>query len=339
MASVLGDTIGSAMSAVIGKFFDTFLVFLTKGGEKECPANMQRIQDGMRVYCRAKWRGDDTWLKAQSDKADEDSIYFKPSKRAEDRQIVSAKNCPPGMFPFNGSCWASCPPNFERQEVPYSQAEKDKASASKQTLKKRYRCVAQCEKDWHVYNWTNTGNALFNQGIPDLSEYCYHAPPDPDYGEVWEDIARNMPYTLETPISETQDWPGARAPRLDPETHKPVTSDEHFPARGVYAQRKHFQMPAAVDPLPCTDPYKSTPSGRCVKSCDAGYDLYGELCFKTTAQCPADWVEDGDSHTFCRPKTVPMPRYWSILQIVLALAVIAAVAAVIGRAVTRPRTG
>lgn len=324
-SSVIG-AIADGVGQVIGVTFERLGTFLSRGAEKGCGPYEERVnlQNGG-IICRGKWPDDSTrpnWLIADSGVIEAPKIHYKPAIRAEDRMIASNKNCEPGTFAYNGACWSACTPEFERQLVEPTDAD-EKAGLSK---KKIYRCIAKCKNQFHPLDssWTQDSKAANKMNIPADPSKCYHTPADAYWiGGTLDQLKAALPYNLilqRELISDKTPHTGGHDPN----------DDDPWEKAGIYVDRVRFAIPPAVDPLPCVAPYQVTASGRCVRECAAGFKLFGENCYHVKLECPKGWVEAGVG-AYCAAKVRPMPRYWSLMTIIMAIGGAAIAAALLAK--------
>jgi hypothetical protein len=328
------------MAAILNTIFDVIFRFITMGAPKGCPTGYKEFKTdtgGIEIVRCIATVSYGALKEEVPEGRIENTIYVKQNSDVEDQQIASGLNCPPGTYASEGLCHRGCPKYYERQEVlPSGSAKPDP------TAKKQFRCIAQCNRDWGVLNWTNTGSPLWDQnGSPDPTT-CYHAPPDwkvmSDPNNTLEvDAQLDIPFTLDFQASVRED--NTSAQNLIGPDGNVVTGGKVYEKAGVYAARRRFLLGEAVPPMPCVFPNQITANGRCTKQCPFGWELVGDKCINTSQKCPAGiTTEDPVTKAFCKPDIIPMPRGLSILGILAVLGGVGAVGGLAIKAIRAART-
>lgn len=335
------------MAAILDALFGSILKVITKGWPQGCPSKFSPFKvpgtDEEIQRCKADLPPGYGLVRDNIDPEGnpEYEIYVKPRIYAEDMNIASGRNCPAGTFPYDGRCWRACPKYFERQLVQQAAVKpgEEGAAGSEEAKHPVYRCIAECNNDWHPLNWVALGDERLEQRMARDDTTCYHKPiPYTDMGPEGDDKtlaseAVDVPFNMEIvamPMVPNQPNVLYKEGKLD-------TGPRIFEQPGLYAARRRMSLGPAVLAAPCTSPNQITINGRCVKPCPAGTTLIGDNCVKTGLTCPVNTIEDPETKAFCRPVIKEMPMGPSILTIIASLGAVSVVGGLAIRALRRPR--
>lgn len=262
-------------------------------------------------------------------------IWQKDSRDTKDVVTAHGKTCPPGTFGSNGLCYSTCPEGF----VLYKEPIDNKTYLS---------CRSKCENGWHPLDWTPTSDItykklarteMYQQDAPHSTDLCWHALPlqvdpngeKPTVKDIEEQV--DIPYNLAFQEVKLTDEEVETDLHVDEGKYgpQPVRQINRKLGRaGVYAARIAFNIGAADPPMPCYAPNQITSSGKCVKPCDEGFTLYGEVCWDTKADCPANSTDDKENKsTACIPHRVRRKDGPSIIAIIAALGLLAIIGGLI----------